>query len=365
MDDFQEKFISAIKKYEEDNAYGVSLIPNHAHTGVDSPLIDYNTLLNKPAPVVVSDASTTVKGITKLSVAPALATSPIAVGANDWASATNYGISKLSVAPASSTAPIAVGDNDTRIPTAAQIAAMAGTSGTPGSTNKFATENDSSNGVTYTASTLSFTASTKTIADSANGFVTANFRAGDSITVTGSASNNGTYTLVSVAAGSIVVVEALVDEAAGASVTMTSVTANKLIRANSSGKLPFAFYSTSYNGTTTKNAADASTTQTIAHGMGVKPAFVQIIARSGATSAGATFESISVYNGTTQSSNSTYGNGGGFTNDNTFSLNTANTNTSQTGVITFDTTNITITWTKNGNPSGTYNLLVFAFPPVI
>lgn len=54
------------------------------------------------------------------------------------ASTTVKGISKLSVAPVSATEPIAVGDNDTRIPTAAIVSALAGESGTaPASTNKF------------------------------------------------------------------------------------------------------------------------------------------------------------------------------------------------------------------------------------
>lgn len=60
----------------------------------------------------------------------------IAGGAN--ASSTVKGISKLSVDPVSGTNPIAVGDNDTRVPTATQTAALAGTSGTtPSGSNKF------------------------------------------------------------------------------------------------------------------------------------------------------------------------------------------------------------------------------------
>lgn len=57
------------------------------------------------------------------------------------ASTSAKGIAKLSVAPASSTDPIAVGTNDPRIPTADQKAALAGT-GTPSGTNKFVTADD-------------------------------------------------------------------------------------------------------------------------------------------------------------------------------------------------------------------------------
>lgn len=96
-------------------------------------------------------ASTTVLGSTKLSVAPASAGNPIAVGDNDPrlaaaslpdASTTVKGVTRLSVAPVSSTIPIAVGDNDTRMPTAGQAAALGGTAGSPGSSNQYVTTSD-------------------------------------------------------------------------------------------------------------------------------------------------------------------------------------------------------------------------------
>lgn len=59
------------------------------------------------------------------------------------ASDSTAGIVKLSTAAASTTNPIVVGDNDVRIPTSAQSAALAGTSGTgASSTNKFVDNND-------------------------------------------------------------------------------------------------------------------------------------------------------------------------------------------------------------------------------
>jgi hypothetical protein len=50
------------------------------------------------------------------------------------------GISRLSVTPASAATPIVVGDNDPRIPTTGQAQAFAGTGGTPSSSNKYVTE---------------------------------------------------------------------------------------------------------------------------------------------------------------------------------------------------------------------------------
>ena len=72
----------------------------------------------------------------------------------------------------------------------------------------------------YTAATLSFASATKKISDSARGL--ARYRGGDLIRVSGSGSNNGVYT---VATGGdpdeIVTTEALVNESAGASVTIS------------------------------------------------------------------------------------------------------------------------------------------------
>ena len=62
-----------------------------------------------------------------------------------------------------------------------------------------------------------------TITDSGNGFVTAGFVASMPITVSGSTSNDGTYTIATVAAGTITLIAAddLADEAAGKNVTLT------------------------------------------------------------------------------------------------------------------------------------------------
>jgi len=112
------------------------------------------------------------------------------------------------------------------------------------------------------------------------------------------------------------------------------------------------------NGTTTKNAADASTTQNIAHGLGKIPKNVRITAFPTGTGTTAVFAfAQTVYNGTTQSSNSTYGNSA-YLNAATFTIGVgASGSGDQTGVITFDATNIIITWTLTGTQSGTFRLL--------
>ena len=74
-------------------------------------------------------------------------------------------------------------------------------------------------------SILSFDSGTKRITSSNTSvinFTSLSFHADQTITVSGSGSNNGTYTIVSVAASYIEVAEALVTEAEGASVTVTA-----------------------------------------------------------------------------------------------------------------------------------------------
>lgn len=68
----------------------------------------------------------------------------IAVAGSPDASTTVKGIAFMSTGPSSATGPIAVGSNDARLPTQAENDALAGTSGTPSSTNKFVTNDDTS-----------------------------------------------------------------------------------------------------------------------------------------------------------------------------------------------------------------------------
>ena len=146
--------------------------------------------------------------------------------------------------------------------------ALVGTSGTPSATNKFETKNDTTSGSSIIATTIAFVASTKTITDSGNGFVTAGFLVGESIIITGTASNNGTFTLIAVAAGVLTVSEVLVDEVAGASMTIISAVANKLVRLLPNGKMP------GFNG---ENLINVAKSQTTLEADGVIKAFDSVI----------------------------------------------------------------------------------------
>lgn len=74
---------------------------------------------------------------------------------------------------------------------------------------------------TLTRSDISFNATTKTITSSAGDLSNEAFSLLEPLVVTGSASNNGTYTVVSQGSHSITVSENLTNESAGSSVTLT------------------------------------------------------------------------------------------------------------------------------------------------
>lgn len=71
--------------------------------------------------------------------------------------------------------------------------------------------------------TISFDAASKEIRDSASGFNTSALCVGRKITVSGSANNNNTFTVVSITTSVCVVSETIVDEVAGASVSLLTV----------------------------------------------------------------------------------------------------------------------------------------------
>jgi hypothetical protein len=122
------------------------------------------------------------------------------------------------------------------LPTFDEKDALKGSFGNPTDSNRYVTRQDTSGGGTRTDNTISFTASTKTIGDTGNGLGV--FNVGEQIVVTGSASNNGTYTIKSVTPSAIVVNETLVNETAGATVTITSPLVGRLVRTTTSGVLP-------------------------------------------------------------------------------------------------------------------------------
>lgn len=105
-------------------------------------LLDGATDLNASVPLKY-DWTATISNDNHLATKAYVDGVAIAGGAD--ASTTTKGISKLSYAPVSASDPIAVGDNDPRVPTTGENDALAGTSGTaPSGTNKFVDNDDTS-----------------------------------------------------------------------------------------------------------------------------------------------------------------------------------------------------------------------------
>ena len=114
------------------------IITDFAHIKKLNDLLDGTTDLDADNPLKY-DADPTLTKDAELATKKYM--DAVANNGSPDASTSVKGIAKLSVAPASPTEPIAVGTNDPRIPTADQKAALAGT-GTPSSSNKYVTAND-------------------------------------------------------------------------------------------------------------------------------------------------------------------------------------------------------------------------------
>jgi len=116
------------------------------------------------------------------------------------------------------------------------------------------------------------------------------------------------------------------------------------------------------NGSTTFDLSTATGTQAIAHWCWKSPKYVRvkwIILNTTSP----TLYCEAVYNWTTQTSNCLYKNGNpSYTMETNFRIgNGLDATTYQTGVITYDTTNINIAWTKTGSPTGTLTLFWEAY----
>lgn len=124
------------------------------------------------------------------------------------------------------------------------------------------------------------------------------------------------------------------------------------------------------NGSTTYDMSTASGVQNIAHGLGKIPKFVTIKAVLSDLRTGSPDSTIAstetIYNGTTQSSLNLAIHTDDATNQGIsihgsdfriYAVTTGTFTNYQTGVVTFDATNIIITWTKTSTPTGTANLM--------
>lgn len=248
-----------------------------------------------PAPILDSQLTT------KLYVDTAISSGGVP------ATPTVLGISKISVSAVNPAQPIAVGDNDPRVPTQGENDALVGTSGTPSSSNKYVTNDDTASAATASK-------------------VARRLAGGNITVVTESQANNSTNAAST----------AYVDTG----LTATAVAFNNVIA--------------------TRAGNTAAGTQTIAHGLGKTPRLVKIYAtflvpQSTSGTANAVAVSSGAYNGTntnciwysTLGSNSTstsQGTDGShiiYLQDN----GTGGGSLGQQATIAVDSTNITLTWT--------------------
>jgi hypothetical protein len=242
-----------------------------------------------------------------------------------------------------------------QLPTAGQKAALASTT-TPSASNLYVSETDLQKAGAISGSTTG----------SANAYVftpspaVAAYTAGMSFVLKANFSNTGAATLNVSALGAIAIKKygsvALVanDILSGQEFQVTYDGTNFQLQ-SPVGNPPLTTVGAYASGNFSKSAADTSATQTIAHGLGKVPVYVRLTLMAPNGSAIGFAQALTTYNGTTQVSTS-YCVNGAFSDElvNSFTLNTSTTTGTQTGVVTFDATNISIVWTKTGSPTGAY-----------
>lgn len=254
------------------------------------------TFTNTPiVPGVVSDASTTVKGVSKLSVAALLSTNPIVAGTND-----------------------------PRIPVGFAVDAVG--------TDAYA--------ITPSPAITAYTA-------------------GQIVTFQAGTANTGAATLNVNALGAKTIKKDVSSDLATGDILLNQIVnviydgTNFQMMSRLSTLIP-VIYS---NGIATKATGDASTTQTIAHGLGRIPKKVRLTATYAPTNS-ILNSSIGTYDGTHNTSvlwsfTSTYSS----STSTTFAIFLSAGGATQTGVVTFDATNINIAWTLGGGSGNTVGFM--------
>lgn len=270
------------------------------------------------------------------------------------ASTSVKGVSKLSVAPVSASNPIAVGDNDTRIPTQGENDGLAATT-TASSTNKFMTQKDLQIGAElYAADAGASDTYAITLSPAPASYTT-----GMKITFKANTANTGTATLNVNSLGAKTIVKNV-----NTTLDSNDILASQFVTVIYDGTnfvmlSPVAngFRGLVGSGATTRDLSTASGTQNIAHGLGVTPKIYNVYGTK-LTSNG-TMSFAHAMNGTATSIN-TDTTGGAQNQTATFQLGTSQT-AHQEAVITVDSTNIILTWTKTSTPTGTANIVWSAF----
>lgn len=280
------------------------------------------------------------------------------------ASTTVKGIGQVSVAPVSPTTPIFVGDNDPRVPTQGENDALVGnnTDIAVGTGNKFVTQTGLQHGAEfYAADTGAADVMVVTLSPIPTSYTTGmviKVKAGHAnATTTPTINVNalGAKTITKNGTSALVANDIVTNE------VITLMYDGTQFQLQTPPALTPPLATTYASGTASKTLTDASTTQNIPHGLGKIPRYLRLTGRLVAQNA---FLVFSEYGG-----NATSGAGISVNSVNNASNQVAlltsfrigtdyvGTATYQDAAVTADATNIILTWTKTGSPTGIAGIL--------
>lgn len=270
------------------------------------------------------------------------------------ASSTVKGVTKLSVAAASATIPIAVGDNDTRVPTQGENDALVGddTSIAIGTGNKFISQTGYQKGTEiYAADSVGTDAYAITLSPVPTAYATGQrfyFKAGTANTnaCTLNVNTLGAITLKKNVSTDLATGDILVNQIVEVVYDGTNFQVQSLL----AGVQPNNIYA---QGIITRAGDAAGAAVTTAHGLSRTPTKLKFSATKSA-SATSTAVSIGAFTGSTNScvySVITAGGGSDAGSDVSNAIRIEDTSSAyQTAVASVDATNITLTWTKTSTP---------------
>ncbi len=280
---------------------------------------------------------------------------PIVPGTVSDASTTVKGVSKTSVAPVSASNPIVVGDNDPRVPTQGENDGLAATT-TPASSNLFITQKDLQKGVElYAADAGSTDTYAITLAPAPAAYVT-----GMVIRFKANTVNTGGATLNVNGLGAKAIVKSF-----NIALSDGDIKAGQFVEVQYDGTnfqmlSPVGSVSAFNSGTLSKDIS-SNTSSVIAHGLGVAPKMVQLSGSFGNSVTGSKASLFWTSAGGNAGTSLAVKINSVLTTEGTldFKLRSNWTPSSEdflTGTITVDATNITISWSKVGTPTGSASI---------
>lgn len=339
-------------------------ITDFAHIFQINNLINGTTDLDASDPLKYDGVATLTPGSNQL--ATVVYADALAIAGSPDATTTQKGITKMSVAPVSAASPIAVGDNDGRVPTQGENDAQVGnnTDIAVGTGNKYVTQTGLQKAAEcYAASSAgndTYVITLSPVPTSLVNGMTLRFKA--------DVANTGAATLNVNSLGALAIVTGVSTALATGDIVANQVceviynsTGTVWQLVNPASALIVAPIYT--NGEDTYDTATASGTKNIAHGLGKVPKYARLTFMSNnSVVAGGNNSATLVYNGTTKSCVGRAGANGATRDMNGTDIvlygPTGGSNAEfATAVLTWDATNLILTITKTGSPTGVYDIV--------